>query len=145
MSCMAKKISTKPFGGEIPPELADEFDKLVDEQGWAKKRAITAALRSFLSMSLDDQKQEYSKAHLARCEWIEIIRQPASPDQQFMPNIELSRAAVAKAKERLQLAQKWARESLAAVKAQRLGTDADRMELGVSTARGQKRSAKETG
>ena len=60
---MAKKITTIPFGGEIPPELAELFDELVAGEGWQKKRALAAAVRHFISASSSDRAQWYRTAY----------------------------------------------------------------------------------
>lgn len=62
MICVVKKIFTKPFGGEIPPELAEALDELVNTRGWKKRRALAAAIRQFL-LNPKSAPQAYQEAY----------------------------------------------------------------------------------
>lgn len=63
MPCVAKKIPTIPFGGEIPPQLSEAFDALNGERGWIKRRALAAAVRAFLLMPEEVQEAHYRDAY----------------------------------------------------------------------------------
>ena len=60
---MVKKITTIPFGAEIPPALAERFDEVISESGWTKKRALAAAVRAFCSTDETTRSELYKKAY----------------------------------------------------------------------------------
>lgn len=62
-SVVARKTETIPFGAEIPPELAKAFSELMDGEGWVKKRALAAAVRSFLAMKEEARREAYKEAY----------------------------------------------------------------------------------
>lgn len=63
MVYVAKKISTIPFGAELPPDLVAAFDTVVDGEGWTKKRALAAAVRAFIKANAVDRHQYYRNAY----------------------------------------------------------------------------------
>ncbi|HPS53514.1 MAG TPA: hypothetical protein PLK08_08170 [Phycisphaerae bacterium] len=60
---MVRKINTIPFGAEIPPDLAEKFDEVIDESGWTKKRALAAAVRAFCKLDESTRADLYKKAY----------------------------------------------------------------------------------
>lgn len=63
MVSVAKKILTKPFGGELPPDLIEAFNELLARRGWTKKRALAACVRLMILADPADQEDWYFVAY----------------------------------------------------------------------------------
>ena len=85
---MAKKISTVPFGGELPPELVAAFDEVIAAEGMIKKRALAAAVRQFVSMAAAERQVAYRDAY-------EPTGEPTT-DAEFQRDLQAARSPASK-------------------------------------------------
>lgn len=50
----------KSFATELPPDLLDQFDKLINKRGFLKKRTVSVLIRLFLEFPPEIQTALYS-------------------------------------------------------------------------------------